>query len=80
MDLTSEISLARVLQQVTDTALDLIGARYAAIGVMAPDGRTLESFTTSGMTPEERERIGAAAAGARHPRPGDPRVARHPSP
>ena len=63
VDLTSEISLDRVLQQVTDTALDLIGARYAAIGVMSPDGRTLESFTTSGMTAEERERIGPAPRG-----------------
>jgi signal transduction histidine kinase len=63
VDLTSEISLDRVLQQVTDTALDLIGARYAAIGVMSPDGKTLESFTTSGMTPEERERIGPAPRG-----------------
>lgn len=63
VELTSEISLDRVLQQVTDTALDLIGARYAAIGVMSPDGKTLESFTTSGMSAEERARIGDAPRG-----------------
>ena len=63
VELTSEISLDRVLQQVTDTALDLIGARYAAIGVMSPDGRTLESFTTSGISLEEREQIGPAPRG-----------------
>lgn len=52
-----------MLQQVTDTALDLIGARYAAIGVVAPDGRTLESFTTSGIDPATRDKIGALPRG-----------------
>ncbi|MES2125241.1 MAG: ATP-binding protein [Gemmatimonadota bacterium] len=61
--LASEVSLGRVLQEVTDTALDLIGARYAAIGVVAPDGHTLESFTTSGMDLETRTRIGALPTG-----------------
>ena len=61
--LASEVSLERVLQQVTDTALEQIGARYAAIGVVAPDGRTLESFTTSGIDAAERERIGPPPTG-----------------
>lgn len=61
--LASEVSLDRVLQQVTDTALDLIGARYAAIGVVAPDGRTLESFTTSGIDPAAKAAIGALPRG-----------------
>ncbi len=61
--LASEISLERVLQQVTDTALDLIGAQYAAIGVVAADGRTLESFVTSGLSEVQRERIGPAPRG-----------------
>ncbi len=52
-----------MLQQVTDTALNLIGARYAAIGVMAPDGRTLESFTTSGIDSAAREQIGLPPKG-----------------
>lgn len=61
--LTAQVALDRVLQQVTDTAVELIGARYAAIGVVAPDGRTLESFTTSGLTPEERAAIGPPPRG-----------------
>lgn len=61
--LTAQVALDRVLQQVTDTAVELIGARYAAIGVVAPDGRTLESFTTSGLTAEERAAIGAPPKG-----------------
>jgi signal transduction histidine kinase len=56
--LATEVSLDRVLQKVTEIAVDLIGARYAALGVVAPDGRTLESFTTTGMTSDERHRIG----------------------
>ncbi len=56
--LTTEMSLERVLQKVTDIAVEIIGARYAALGVVAPDGRTLESFTTTGITPDHRQLIG----------------------
>ena len=59
----SEISIERVLQKVTDVAVELIGCRYAALGVMAPDGRTLESFTTTGITPEHRHQIGGLPRG-----------------
>jgi len=61
--LATEVSLERVLQKVTEIAVDLIDARYAALGVLAQDGRTLESFTTTGMTAEERQRIGAPPKG-----------------
>ena len=56
--LTSELSLEGVLQHVAEIAASIIGARYAAIGVLGPDGRLLESFTTYGITPEERARMG----------------------
>lgn len=61
--LTTEMSLERVLQRVTDAAVELIGARFAAVGVLAQDGRTLETFTTAGMTAEERAAIGALPKG-----------------
>ncbi len=61
--LATEISLERVLQKVTDVAVEIIGAHYAAIGVVAPDGRTLESFTTSGISPEDRAKIGPPPRG-----------------
>jgi signal transduction histidine kinase len=61
--LATEVSLDRVLQKVTEIAVDLIGARYAALGVLAPDGHLLESFTTTGMTADERKRIGAPPKG-----------------
>jgi signal transduction histidine kinase len=41
----------------------VIGARYAAIGMLGPDGKTLESFTTSGLSAEERARIGPLPRG-----------------
>jgi signal transduction histidine kinase len=61
--LISELHLENVLQMTADLATEVIGARYAAVGMLAPDGRTLETFTTSGLTPEERARIGSLPRG-----------------
>ena len=61
--LTTELSLEGVLQRVVEVAAALIGARYAAIGVLDPDGRLLESFTTFGIPDEEREKIGPPPRG-----------------
>jgi signal transduction histidine kinase len=61
--LTSELSLEGVLQRVVEIAVDVIGAKYAAIGVLAPDGRTLESFTTMGISEAERAAIGPPPRG-----------------
>jgi len=41
--LTSELSLEGVLQRVVEIAVDVIGAKYAAIGVLGPDGRVRET-------------------------------------
>ncbi len=51
--ITSELSLARVLETIAITARDLVGARYAALGVPGAHG-TLEQFITEGITDEER--------------------------
>ena len=61
--LTSELSLEGVLQRVVEIAVEVIGAKYAAIGVLGPDGRTLESFTTMGLSDEERAAIGPPPRG-----------------
>ncbi len=63
LSFTTEMSIDRVLQKVTDVAVELIDCRYAALGVVSPDGRTLESFTTTGITPEHRHQIGALPRG-----------------
>lgn len=61
--LTSEASLAGVLTRVASIAAEVIGARYAAIGVLAPDGRLLEQFVTHGIGETDREQIGALPTG-----------------
>jgi signal transduction histidine kinase len=61
--LTSELSLDGVLSRVTALAAEIIGARYAAIGVLAPDGRVLERFHTHGISEEDRGRIGEPPRG-----------------
>ena len=56
-ELAFELSLSGVLQRVADLAADLMDAKYAAIGLLGPDGRTLESFVTHGISAEARERM-----------------------
>jgi len=61
--LIGELALEGVLQHVVEVAAGVIGARYAAIGVLGPDGRLLESFTTYGIPAEQRELIGPPPRG-----------------
>ncbi|HET7621574.1 MAG TPA: ATP-binding protein [Gemmatimonadaceae bacterium] len=49
--LITEASLVGVLQRVVEVAGQVTGARYAAIGVLGPDRKILESFTTYGTHP-----------------------------
>lgn len=46
--IAGELALDKVLQQITDSARDLAGAEYAALGVPGPDG-FLETFVYSGL-------------------------------
>jgi signal transduction histidine kinase len=50
--IASEVSLEKVLQQITDSVRDLVGARYAALGVPDAEGR-LAKFVHSGMSPKQ---------------------------
>jgi signal transduction histidine kinase len=59
----TEVSLDGVLTRVTQVAAEVIGARYAAIGVVGSDGRMLEHFTTYGIDDELRARIGRPPEG-----------------
>lgn len=60
--LTSGLDLTSVLQRVADIASDLLAARYAALGV-ADDRGVIQEFYTSGITAEERARIGPLPRG-----------------
>ena len=56
--LTSELSLDALLQKLVETAAQLTGARYAALGVIDQAGQALERFVTTGLDDETRAAIG----------------------
>jgi signal transduction histidine kinase len=53
---------AQILQRLVDLARDLIGARYAALGVLSPQG-AIDDFYTAGISAEERARLGPLPQG-----------------
>ena len=82
----SEHTTETVLQRIVDVARDVVGSRYAALGVLAPDGKSLTTFVTSGIDARLRKRIGDLPHGRgllglviRDPKPLRTRdIARHP--
>jgi len=54
--------LEAALQLIVDRVRDLVDAEYAALGIAEPDGR-IERFITSGISPEQRARIGPLPRG-----------------
>ncbi|WP_120337024.1 GAF domain-containing protein [Cryobacterium soli] len=57
-----ELDLAAVLRRIVDVAVDLVGAQYGALGVIAPSGN-LEQFIHVGIPDELATRIGHLPAG-----------------
>ncbi|MBF4609412.1 GAF domain-containing protein [Curtobacterium sp. VKM Ac-1393] len=53
----AELDLPTVLRRIVEAALELVDARYGAMGVLAPDG-TLEQFLHVGMPEDEVRAIG----------------------
>lgn len=62
LDVASELSLESVLHKVVDGARNLVEARYGALSVIDRAGNIRE-FITSGITAEERARIGPPPVG-----------------
>ena len=60
--LAAELSISQVLQRIVDIAASIVGARYGALGVAGSDGY-LTDFITTGVSTEERERIGELPRG-----------------
>jgi signal transduction histidine kinase len=56
--LSSELSLDALLQRIVETAAELTGARYAALGVIDRSGQHLERFLTTGIDAETHAAIG----------------------
>ncbi|GAB4100865.1 GAF domain-containing sensor histidine kinase [Sinomonas halotolerans] len=63
VSVAEELTLEAVLDRVVTSARDLVGARYAALGVLAPEGGLLSHFLTVGMDDETVSRIGAPPTG-----------------
>lgn len=57
------LSVETVLQLIVDRVRALVGARYAALGILADDRRHIERFITSGITNEQRRLLGAPPQG-----------------
>ena len=60
---TSELSLEALLHRLVQTAAELTGARYAALGVIDAGGAELEQFVTHGMDAEVHAEIGSLPRG-----------------
>jgi signal transduction histidine kinase len=61
--LNSELSLDALLRKVIETAVELTGARYGALGVIDQTGTALEQFITVGIEPELQAAIGNLPVG-----------------
>jgi signal transduction histidine kinase len=61
--LVAELKLESVLGQVLDTARELTGARYAALGILDERKEELERFLNVGVDEETRRRIGPLPRG-----------------
>jgi signal transduction histidine kinase len=60
--LAAELSLDQVLQRIVEVAARVAGAQYGALGIAGPDGY-LTAFITTGISPEERAKIGPLPRG-----------------
>ncbi|MFF7192555.1 GAF domain-containing protein [Streptomyces sp. NPDC008079] len=57
------IELHTTLRRIVETAAELAGARYAALGVLDADGSGLADFITYGINEADAERMGALPDG-----------------
>jgi signal transduction histidine kinase len=60
--ITGELDLDNLLKRIVDTSRELVGCKYAALGVLGEDG-FLVRFPTSGISETEREKIGEPPRG-----------------
>jgi signal transduction histidine kinase len=61
--MSSELSLDALLQRIVETAAELTGAKYVALGVVDRSGQSLERFLTTGIDPETHAAIGELPRG-----------------
>ena len=59
----SELELEAALRRIIEAAVDLVHARFGALGVLNESGNALAEFITVGLTPEEENAIGPRPKG-----------------
>ncbi|MHB8693058.1 MAG: sensor histidine kinase [Solirubrobacteraceae bacterium] len=62
--LIAELDVEVVLDRLLAVALEVTGARYAALGVLDSERRQLERFLTRGLTDDQERAIGARPRGS----------------
>ena len=62
LPVASDLSLPVVLRRIVESATELVGARYGALGVLSPE-RTLSEFLTVGIDDEQHALIGRLPEG-----------------
>ena len=59
--ISREVELPAVLDRIVTTAMELVGARYGALGVLDESGDRLKQFFAAGLSEGERADIARAA-------------------
>jgi signal transduction histidine kinase len=63
MSVAYESDVSTVLEHIVIAARDMVGARYAALGVLDPGRTYLAQFVTAGIDDDERARVGELPKG-----------------
>lgn len=63
VSLGADLELPVVLRRITEAAVELVEARYGALGVLSPDRTSLSAFVTVGIDDETAEEIGELPKG-----------------
>ncbi|GHI03241.1 hypothetical protein AQI88_01445 [Streptomyces cellostaticus] len=58
--ISREVELPAVLHRIVTTAMNLVGARYGALGVLNESGECLEQFISAGLSEQERHDLAEA--------------------
>ncbi len=59
----SDLELSGVLERLVKAAVDLVGARYGALGVLGTSGRSLVQFVVTGVDEADKAAIGPPPGG-----------------
>jgi signal transduction histidine kinase len=63
LGISSDLSLPHLLRNIVESAVEVIGARYGALGVLSEHGDGLSEFVNVGIPPDDVKAIGHLPAG-----------------